>query len=109
MFSVTNTGTNLRPLCTAKVNPTASGVIVLRRDHVLMTFLLCAACAAAIFSARWPSTNGPFLTERAMRFSSALLSAALHDHAVGPLVVSGLQALGQLAPRRARVPRSEER
>ena len=38
MFSVTNTGTNLRPLCTANVRPTASGVIVLRRDQVLMTF-----------------------------------------------------------------------
>jgi hypothetical protein len=43
MFSVTNTGTNFRPLCTANVSPTASGVIVLRRDQVLMTFLLCAA------------------------------------------------------------------
>ena len=53
MFSVTNTGTNFRPLCTAKVSPTESGVIVLRRDHVLTrTFLLCAAPAAAIFSAR---------------------------------------------------------
>src|SRR5205809_818834 len=38
MRSVTKTGTNLRPLWTAKVRPTASGVIVLRRDHVLMTF-----------------------------------------------------------------------
>ena len=38
MFSVTNTGTNLRPLCTAKVSPTSSGVIVERRDQVLMTF-----------------------------------------------------------------------
>src|SRR5580693_996428 len=63
MFSVTNTGTNFRPLWTAKVSPTESGVIVLRRDQVLMTFLLCAAEAAAIFSARCPSTNGPFFTE----------------------------------------------
>ena len=38
MFSVTNTGTNLRPLWTAKVRPMASGVMVLRRDQVLMTF-----------------------------------------------------------------------
>src|SRR6185312_9254455 len=52
MFSVTNTGTNLRPLWTAKVSPTASGMIVLRRDQVLMTFLLWAADAAAIFSDR---------------------------------------------------------
>ena len=39
MFSVTNTGTNFRPLCTAKVSPTASGRIVLRRDQVLIGVL----------------------------------------------------------------------
>ena len=43
MFSVTNTGTNLRPLCTAKVRPTASGMMVERRDQVLMTFFACVA------------------------------------------------------------------
>src|SRR5580658_6073534 len=106
MFSVTNTGTNFRPLWTANVRPTASGVMVLRRDHVLMTFLLCAACAAAIFSARCPSTNGPFLTERAMTYSLTLLTAALHDHAVSPFVVSGLQPLRKLSPGRARMPAS---
>ncbi len=30
MFSVTYTGMNLLPLCTAKVNPINSGVMVLR-------------------------------------------------------------------------------
>src|SRR5580693_3208714 len=80
--------------------------MVLRRDHVLMTFLLCAACAAAIFSARCPSTNGPFLTERAMTYSLTLLTAALHDHAVSPFVVAGLQPLCKLSPRRARMPAS---
>src|SRR6185503_6072618 len=38
------------------------------------------------------------------RHGSALLPAALDDHAVGPLVVARLQALGELAPRRARMP-----
>ena len=38
MFSVTNTGMNFRPLCTANVRPTMSGMIVERRDQVLMTF-----------------------------------------------------------------------
>src|SRR2546422_7043266 len=33
MFSVMYTGMNLFPLCTAKVCPTKSGVIVLRRDQ----------------------------------------------------------------------------
>src|SRR6476659_2639425 len=37
MFSVTYTGTNLFPLCTAKVWPTTSGSTVLARDQVLIT------------------------------------------------------------------------
>ena len=65
MFSVTNTGTNLRPLCTANVSPTASGTIVERRDQVLMTFFELVALAAWIFSFRCPSTNGPFLNDYA--------------------------------------------
>src|SRR5262249_35415555 len=66
MFSVTNTGTNLRPLCTVSVRPTASGVMVERRDHVLMGVLDLFACAVSIFAPRCRSTNGPFLSERAM-------------------------------------------
>ena len=38
MFSVANTGTNLRPLCTANVTPSMSGMMVERRDQVLSTF-----------------------------------------------------------------------
>src|SRR4051812_48185207 len=37
MFSVTNTGKNFFPLCTANVWPTKSGGMVERRDQVLMT------------------------------------------------------------------------
>src|ERR1019366_5289778 len=38
MFSVTYTGMNLLPLCTANVWPTKSGSTVLARDHVFTTF-----------------------------------------------------------------------
>src|SRR5690606_27759283 len=44
MFSVTYTGMNLFPLCTAKVNPTNSGVMVLARDQVFSTVFLPACC-----------------------------------------------------------------
>ena len=37
MFSVTKTGTKSLPLCTWKVRPTNSGVIIERRDHVRIT------------------------------------------------------------------------
>ena len=36
MFSVTNTGLKILPLCTANVSPTKSGVIIDRRDQVLI-------------------------------------------------------------------------
>ena len=39
MFSVTNTGMNFFPLCTANVSPIMSGITVDRRDQVLMIFL----------------------------------------------------------------------
>ena len=38
MFSVTKIGLNALPLYTLNVRPTKSGVIVERRDHVLITF-----------------------------------------------------------------------
>src|SRR5689334_21575287 len=101
MFSVTNTGTNLRPLWTTKVSPTASGTRVERRDQVLMTFFAFAATASSIFFARCPSTKGPFLMLRAIR--SALCLPMLHDHRVRSLVVASLEALGELPPGGARV------
>src|SRR5690349_19994782 len=51
MFSVTYTGTNLFPLCTAKVWPTNSGRMVLARLQVLTTrfsFLLFRICTFVI-------------------------------------------------------------
>src|SRR5207253_11379046 len=66
MFSVTYTGMCCLPLCTAIVRPTKSGMIVERRDQVLIGRLSFAACAASTFCIRCPSTNGPFLIERAI-------------------------------------------
>ena len=43
MFSVTYTGMNFLPLCTAIVCPTNSGRIVERRDQVRTTFFSLAA------------------------------------------------------------------
>src|ERR1700686_113439 len=68
MFSVTNTGMNLRPLWTAKVCPTRSGTMVLRRDHVLTTFFALERFISSTFLMRWRSMNGPFLIERAICF-----------------------------------------
>src|SRR5258706_14564803 len=53
---------------------------------------------------RCPSTNGPFLTERAIDYPSGLLVAAAHDHRLRALVGAGLLALRGLSPRRHRVP-----
>src|SRR6185295_9920241 len=65
MFSETYTGMCCFPLCTAIVRPTKSGVIVERRDQVLIGRLSLVARAASTFFDRWASTNGPFLIERA--------------------------------------------
>src|SRR3989304_2412168 len=64
MFSVTKTGMNFRPLCTANVYPTISGVMVERRDQVLMIFLSPVSTALRNFRARPSSTYGPFLMDR---------------------------------------------
>ena len=63
MFSVTYTGTNFLPLCTASVCPTISGITVDRRDQVLMTFLSAPRFIASIFSRSGVSTKGPFFRD----------------------------------------------
>src|SRR5262249_21579291 len=73
-FSVTNTGMNFRPLCTAKVNPTMSGVTVDRRDQVFTTRFSSDSIIARPFFMRWRSTKGPFFTERATLPCSRLVS-----------------------------------
>src|SRR5689334_10602835 len=92
---------NFRPLWTAIVWPTMSGMIVDRRDQVLTTLFSRVVLRAATFFIRWSSTKGPFLIERDIVLSLRL--AAPHDEIVGPLVVASLHALGLPAPRRGRV------
>src|SRR5271156_504056 len=77
--SVTYTGINFRPLCTAMVWPINSGTMVERRDQVLTTFFSLRVFRPSIFSRRCPSTNGPFFSERAI---DPLL---LHSPQAGPL------------------------
>src|ERR1700730_93416 len=107
MFSDTNTGTWRRPLCTAMVNPTMSGITTERRDHVLMgrrSFFWLAVCT---FLARCKSTKGPFFSERGTDISPISLAgllesfvlATLNDHAVSALVATRLLALGLQTPR----------
>src|SRR4030095_1700651 len=57
MNSVTYTGVNLFPLCTANVWPTKSGVIVERRLHVFITvFLFLPSLIANTFFSRCVAT-----------------------------------------------------
>src|SRR6187551_242619 len=105
MFSVTNTGLKTLPLCTVKVSPTKSGVIIDRRDQVLIGVLDFVSLAFWILSSRWKSTNGPFLIERPIVQSLAEFHratvAAHQDKAVRVLLAqAGLATLGNLAPRR---------
>src|ERR1700675_3897247 len=55
---------NFFPLCTAMVWPIMSGTMVERRDHVLITFFSLRGFRPSTFSRKWPSTNGPFFSER---------------------------------------------
>src|SRR4030095_8572830 len=77
-------------------------MIVERRDQVLITSLRPDAREASAFFSRKPSMNGPFQTERATSARPPLLHrvATAQDHAVGPLVVTRLVALGRNAPGR---------
>src|SRR6266511_1948483 len=64
MFSVTNTGLKIFPLCTLNVSPTKSGVIIERRDQVLIGDLDFVSLAFTILSVKCWSTNGPFFIDR---------------------------------------------
>src|SRR5215471_6632570 len=91
------------PLCTAMVSPTKSGVIVERRDQVLIGLLSEIARPASTFAWRWWSTNGPFFTERPMMSSTLRAVTAAHDHAVGALALARLISLAGRAPWRHRM------
>ena len=45
-----------------------SGMMVERRDQVLIGFLSLFACAASTFFTKWASQNGPFFNERVMSY-----------------------------------------
>src|SRR5258708_18712407 len=70
---------NFFPLCTAMVCPIMSGTIVERRDHVLITFFSLRVFSPSTLMRRWPSTNGPFFSERAID------SLFLHSPQAAPL------------------------
>src|SRR5690348_1875229 len=79
-----------------------SGMMVERRDQVLIGFLSFVACAASTFLIRWASQNGPFFNERVMCYP-LFLATARDDHRSRALVATCLLALGLLAPWRYRV------
>src|SRR5215471_11391006 len=63
IFSVTNTELNILPLCTRNVCPTKSGVIIERRDQVLIGFLEAPELIFSIFWRSFISTKGPFFSD----------------------------------------------
>src|SRR5208283_3742440 len=67
IFSVTNTELKTFPLCTRKVCPTKSGVIIERRDQVLIGFFATPPLIFSIFSTSFTSTNGPFFSDLLIR------------------------------------------
>src|SRR5262249_27582633 len=94
-------GMNLFPLCTASVWPTNSGSTVQRRAQVLSTRFSPLRFSVSIFRTRESTTYGPFLMERAI--PAPLLLPAAHDERVAQFAPAGLEALGDLSPRRARM------
>src|SRR5690242_17225620 len=93
MPSVMKTGTCLRPSCTAIVCPSMSGMIVERRDHVLITFLLPLSFWTSTFLSRWSSTNGPFFKLRGTELPLLVRTTTADDQLVAGLAAAGT-ALG---------------
>src|SRR3989442_9866556 len=74
-------GTCLRPSYTAIVWPTISGVIVDRRDHVLITRRSLVRLSSWIFLLRCSSTKGPFFVDRPIRYlASQSRGRAVAEH-----------------------------
>ena len=55
--------------------PTMSGMIVERRDHVLMTRFSFFVFSASTFFNRWSSTNGPFFKLRGIRSPTSTVAS----------------------------------
>src|SRR5438045_9328510 len=64
--------------------PIISGPIFERRDQVLITFFSLRVFSPSTFTRRWPSTNGPFFSERAIDY------LFLHSPQAAPLGPSHL-------------------
>src|SRR6266545_4950033 len=80
-----------------------SGMMVDRRDQVLMTFFSPLVFNESTLRSRCSSTKGPFFRERGTTTTSAPAgTAAAHDQLVGRLVLLAGAALG-LAPGRGGV------
>src|SRR5215210_4821543 len=115
MDSDTNTGTCLRPSCTAMVWPTISGKIVDVRDQVRTMVREFEAFMDSMRAIRRSSTHGPFFEERLIpapsswRCPSAAASllpaaTAADDVPVGLLaLLAGAVADGRHAPGRLRM------
>src|SRR5205807_6964562 len=101
------TGTCLRPSWTAMVCPTMSGMIVDRREQVLMTRFSLRLFSSSTLRSRWSSTNGPFFrlrgTSSPPSAPGAALAAPADDQLVG-LLVTGPSTAFLLSPRRHRMP-----
>src|SRR6201992_394039 len=94
----------LRPSRTAIVWPSMAGMIMDRRDHVLMTVLVPFSFCTSTFFIRWSSTKGPFLRLRGISGCSLplVLAAAAADQPVTGLVLMAGAAF-RLTPRANRV------
>src|SRR4030067_1856908 len=84
----------------AMVCPTKSGVMVERRDQVLITFLSPPWFMPWTFLFRCWSTKGPFFRERAILF----LFSPLDDQTVGRFSPSGLVPFSVDSPGRTGMP-----
>src|SRR4051812_27246934 len=82
-----------------------SGMMVERRDQVLMTFFSFAAFCASTFFNKWSSTNGPFFRLRAISIPylapTAASATTTNDQLIRRLTTTGA-AFG-LTPRTYRV------
>src|SRR5713101_8484564 len=96
------------PLCTPKVSPTISGVMVERRDQVRITCGLCEPARIRSTTFRMPlSTQAPFFNERGIgfpfRISKLLDSPIPHNHLLRAFVPARFVTAGRLAPGRYRI------
>src|SRR3990172_1510290 len=81
-------GMNFFPLCTASVCPTNSGVMVDRRDQVLMTLRSWLRFISSIFWFNFGSTYGPFFSDRPISSPLAVGHQRASASSAEPSVVS---------------------